>query len=39
MTCRGKGQKTPCSWVFKDANGGRQAYEIPFVRVQACGRR
>ena len=39
MTCRGKGQHTPCSWVFKDANGGRQAYEIPFVRVQACGRR
>ncbi|MCR4666324.1 MAG: hypothetical protein K5657_03410 [Desulfovibrio sp.] len=39
MTCRGKGQRTPCSWVFKDANGGRQSYEIPFVRVQSCGRK
>lgn len=39
MVCRGKGQRTPCSWVFKDANGGRQAYEIPFVRVESCGRR
>ena len=39
MTCRGRGEHTPCSWVFKDANGGKQAYEIPFVRVQACGRR
>lgn len=38
MTCRGNGQKTPCSWVFKDAQGGRQAYEIPFVRVNSCGR-
>ena len=39
MTCRGNGQKTPCSWIFTDANGGRQAYEIPFVRVESCGRR
>lgn len=39
MTCRGKGQHTPCSWVFRDANGGRQSYEIPFVRVEKCGRR
>ncbi len=39
MTCRGKGQHTPCSWVFRDANSGQQAYEIPFVRVQSCGRR
>ncbi|MBQ7607761.1 MAG: hypothetical protein IJU76_07290 [Desulfovibrionaceae bacterium] len=39
MTCRGKGQHTPCSWIFRDANSGHQAYEIPFVRVQSCGRR
>ncbi len=39
MVCRGKGQKTPCSWIFKDANGGRQAYEIPFIRVESCGRK
>ena len=39
MTCRGSGQKTPCSWIFTDANGGRQAYQIPFVRVESCGRR
>ena len=39
MTCRGQGKKTPCSWVFTDASGGRQAYEIPFVRVQSCGRK
>lgn len=39
MTCRGKGQNTPCSWYFKDAQGGRQSYSIPFVRVQSCGRR
>ncbi|MCR5814612.1 MAG: hypothetical protein K6G15_09000 [Desulfovibrio sp.] len=39
MTCRGKGQHTPCSWVFRDANGGQQSYEIPFVRVEQCGRR
>ena len=38
MTCRGNGQKTPCSWIFTDANGGRQAYQIPFVRVTSCGR-
>ncbi|MBQ9406222.1 MAG: hypothetical protein IJU37_05710 [Desulfovibrio sp.] len=39
MICRGKGQRTPCSWVFKDANGGRQSYEIPFVRVESCRRK
>ncbi|MBQ9537181.1 MAG: hypothetical protein IJU79_05270 [Desulfovibrionaceae bacterium] len=39
MTCRGQGQNTPCSWVFKDAQGGRQAYQIPFVRVESCRRR
>lgn len=39
MTCRGRGNHTPCSWVFQDANGGRQSYEIPFMRVQSCGRR
>ncbi|MBO4369151.1 MAG: hypothetical protein J5803_03515 [Desulfovibrio sp.] len=39
MTCRGKGQHTPCSWVFRDANGGQQSYEIPFVRVESCGRK
>ena len=39
MVCKGKGQRTPCSWVFKDANGGRQAYEIPFIRVESCGRK
>lgn len=38
MTCRGSGKKTPCSWIFTDAAGGRQAYEIPFVRVTSCGR-
>ena len=38
MTCRGNGQKTPCSWVFTDASGGHQKYEIPFVRVSSCGR-
>ena len=39
MMCRGSGQNTPCSWIFTDANGGRQSYEIPFVRVESCGRR
>ena len=39
MTCRGQGQHTPCSWVFRDANGGQQSYAIPFVRVEQCGRR
>ncbi|MBQ7617889.1 MAG: hypothetical protein IJS50_03345 [Desulfovibrio sp.] len=39
MTCRGQGKQTPCSWVFKDANGGQQSYAIPFVRVESCGRR
>lgn len=38
MVCRGQGAKTPCSWVFQDANGGRQAYEIPLIRVESCGR-
>lgn len=38
MLCHGEGQSTPCSWVFRDAQGGRQAYRIPFVRVRACGR-
>lgn len=38
MVCRGTGQRAPCSWVFKDAQGGRQSYEIPFVRVESCGR-
>ncbi len=38
MVCRNSGPRTPCSWVFRDANNGRQAYEIPFVRVEACGR-
>ena len=38
MTCRGSGRNTPCSWIFTDAQGGRQAYEIPFLRVPACGR-
>lgn len=38
MVCRNSGPKTPCSWVFHDANNGRQAYTIPFVRVEQCGR-
>lgn len=38
MVCKGSGQRTPCSWIFKDAGGGSQAYEIPFVRVESCGR-
>lgn len=38
MVCRGEGSRTPCSWVFRDARGGRQAYEIPLVRVGSCGR-
>ena len=38
MLCHGEGQSTPCSWVFRDAQGGRQTYRIPFVRVHACGR-
>lgn len=38
MVCRNSGPRTPCSWIFTDANNGRQAYEIPFVRVQSCGR-
>lgn len=38
MVCRGTGQHAPCSWVFRDANGGRQSYQIPFVRVESCGR-
>ena len=38
MTCRGNGQSTPCSWIFTDANGGRQSYQIPFIRVESCRR-
>ena len=38
MTCRGNGKSTPCSWVFTDANGARQSYEINFVRVESCRR-
>lgn len=38
MICKNSGPKTPCSWVFRDANNGRQSYTIPFVRVEACGR-
>lgn len=38
MVCRNSGPRTPCSWIFTDANNGRQAYEIPFVRVESCGR-
>lgn len=38
MVCRGEGSRTPCSWVFRDAKGGRQSYEIPLVRVESCGR-
>lgn len=38
MECRNSGPRTPCSWIFKDANNGRQAYQIPFVRVESCGR-
>ncbi|MDE5831531.1 MAG: hypothetical protein K2H64_00835 [Desulfovibrio sp.] len=38
MQCRNSGPKTPCSWIFTDAGNGRQAYEIPFLRVNSCGR-
>lgn len=38
MTCRNRGQSAPCSWIFPDAQGGRQSYVIPFVRVESCGR-
>lgn len=38
MVCRNSGPKTPCSWVFRDARNGRQSYQIPFVRVESCGR-
>lgn len=38
MICQNSGPKTPCSWVFRDANNGRQSYTIPFVRVESCGR-
>lgn len=38
MSCRNSGPKTPCSWMFPDAQGGHQAYTIPFVRVESCGR-
>ena len=38
MVCRNSGPKTPCSWVFRDANNGSQSYTIPFVRVDSCGR-
>lgn len=38
MVCRDSGPRAPCSWLFRDANNGRQSYEIPFVRVESCGR-
>lgn len=38
MQCRNSGPKTPCSWIFTDAGNGRQAYEIPFIRVESCRR-
>lgn len=38
MVCRNSGPRTPCSWVFTDAGNGKQAYEIPFLRVRSCGR-
>lgn len=38
MVCRNTGPKTPCSWVFRDANNGHQSCQIPFVRVESCGR-
>lgn len=38
MVCHNSGPRTPCSWVFRDANNGSQSYEIPFVRVESCGR-
>lgn len=38
MICRNNGPRTPCSWVFRDANNGRQSYTIPFIRVDSCGR-
>ena len=38
MVCKNSGPKTPCSWIFRDANNGKQAYTIPFVRVDSCGR-
>lgn len=38
MVCKNSGPRTPCSWVFRDAQNGRQSYQIPFVRVESCGR-
>lgn len=39
MVCRNSGPRTPCSWVFTDVNSNaRQSYEIPFIRVESCGR-
>ena len=32
MTCQGEGDQTPCTWIFRDAGGGRQSYKIRFVR-------
>ncbi|MDR1490798.1 MAG: hypothetical protein LBS65_10035 [Desulfovibrio sp.] len=33
MLCKGEGQQTPCSWVFKDIRGKpSQSYSIRFVR-------
>lgn len=32
MQCQGEGEQTPCTWVFKDADGARQSYKITFVR-------
>lgn len=38
MQCQNSGPRTPCSWIFPDAQGGHQSYTIPFVRVESCGR-
>lgn len=38
MTCRNSGPRTPCSWIFRDAQNGHQSYQIPFIRVESCGR-
>ncbi|MDR0826274.1 MAG: hypothetical protein LBN33_00110 [Desulfovibrio sp.] len=33
MTCKGEGNQTPCSWIFKDIQGNpKQSYTIRFVR-------
>lgn len=38
MQCQNSGPQTPCSWIFPMAGHGHQAYVIPFVRVESCGR-